>query len=332
MVDKISSGGDSEFVKAKKYFRPNCSKAKDEVVVFVEGLKDIPFWHCFFEKFEKNKSIQIKTLRIDNEELRGKDSLVKYIGLHSLGSNKLIAVDSDYDNIIDEYHDYTQDLRRCKYAICTIDTYGIENHKILHSILKEAIYKISCCSQIEEDIENMILQFSNTIYNLFTIHLFSLYKKDKKYSESDFKKDLNGITFSAGALDQKSINAIQQRLENLNIYLENNKQEYDIFLSELSKKGVNEDNCWQFINGHDVFEEIGVKVVCVVTDKYIPEKFKELKSAKKNRENLMNEYKKNVAGSRKDRIRQILYDRNPDLEWGTSKKIITSIEKAFLDK
>lgn len=55
MTTDIASGGTSNFLATKKYFRANHSTAKERVVVFVEDEIDSVFWRHYFEKYETNK-------------------------------------------------------------------------------------------------------------------------------------------------------------------------------------------------------------------------------------------------------------------------------------
>lgn len=116
MTTDIASGGTSNFLATKKYFRANHTTAKERVVVFVEDEIDSVFWRQFFDKYGTDKIYEIKVLRCPNNELCGKDALVKYIQLDTLGPNKLIAIDADYDYILDNYHPYTEELRNCKFV------------------------------------------------------------------------------------------------------------------------------------------------------------------------------------------------------------------------
>lgn len=154
MTTDIASGGTSNFLATKKYFRANHTTAKERVVVFVEDEIDSVFWRQFFDKYGTDKIYEIKVLRCPNNELCGKDALVKYIQLDTLGPNKLIAIDADYDYILDNYHPYTEELRNCKFVVHTYDTYAIENCKITAKLLKESIYLTSFCEYITEDIES----------------------------------------------------------------------------------------------------------------------------------------------------------------------------------
>lgn len=55
MTTDIASGGTSNFLATKKYFRANHTTAKERVVVFVEDEIDSVFWRQFFDKYGTDK-------------------------------------------------------------------------------------------------------------------------------------------------------------------------------------------------------------------------------------------------------------------------------------
>ena len=326
MASDISSGGNSEFLAARRLFRANSSTAKEEIEVFVEDEVDSVFWRHYFAKYESNKLFKIRVLRCGNNELCGKDSLIKYVKIDSLGRNKLIAIDSDYDYIIDDYHPYTQDLRTCKYVIHTDNTYSIENFKIVPSILKDAIYLTSFCDQISEDIDAMVLETSQVFYNLFSIHLYSTYKKDNVYKQSDFKSDLSKLTYNNDRINENTYAYVSNRINSFKSYIDSNHSEYETFLSQLKSIGVESYNCWQFMKGHDVLDEVGVKIAASVSRKYRGQFFNWLNANVADptrKENLLKKFNNSTRVADgihqlKDRIREILYDIKPDFAWGPS--------------
>lgn len=338
MASDISSGGRSEFLAARKFFRANSINSKEEVEVFVEDKIDSVFWRHFFSKYEGDKIFKIRTLKNNDNEICGKESLIRYIQIDSLGPNKLIAIDSDYDYLIDNYHSYTNKIRECKYVIHTCDAYSIENYKILPSLLKNAIYLTSLCDAILEDIDNMLFQASKLYFNLFAIHLFSTNKKDNEYPQPSFKADLSRLQYKNDAITDQTKNYVQTKFNSLeSTYLNNNKSEFDPFLEYLKLKGVKENNCWQYMKGHDVFNEIGIKIVTGISCKYRGEYKRWINGTIKDtarKQNLLDEFDnitnvKSGCHNLKDRIKEILYDIKPDMTWQPSVKIDNKIRDAI---
>lgn len=94
------------------------SDRKAPLLVLVEDEEDKPFWsRLFLCVGSRYRSVDIHTLRTASAtalaqtngdgitmDATGKDSLMKVTGL---GTNKVVAVDADYDLLID-YHSYSQ--------------------------------------------------------------------------------------------------------------------------------------------------------------------------------------------------------------------------------
>lgn len=64
MTTDIASGGTSNFLATKKYFRANHTTAKERVVVFVEDEIDSVFWRQFFDKYGTDKIYEIKSFTL----------------------------------------------------------------------------------------------------------------------------------------------------------------------------------------------------------------------------------------------------------------------------
>lgn len=132
---ELESALDSESIRITAYLRAD---AKAPLLVYVEDTIDIPFWTELFQCVkEKYSEINITTLKeraaSGKAEINGngnaliatgKDALLQVQGL---GAHKVVAIDRDYDGLIDDYHTYTNEVRNNKYVIPTT-YYSIENH------------------------------------------------------------------------------------------------------------------------------------------------------------------------------------------------------------
>lgn len=78
------------------------------------------------------------------------------------------------------------------------------------------------------------------LFKLFTIHLFSINKKDNIYKLSDFKSDLNKVTYKNDELNENTKKYINKRIAFFESYIDSNRLEYGDFLNQLKTKGVKE--------------------------------------------------------------------------------------------
>ena len=337
MADKLNSGGSSEFLEARKYFYPQEQRLIDRVEIFVEDEVDSAFWRYFLEEFTTHKEFTIRVLRT-NEELNGKDALISRIGLNTLGPNKLIAIDSDYDYIIDNYHAYTNDLRNCPYVIHTIDTYSIENYKVHPVLLRRAIYMCSFCDLITEDIDNMLYSFSQSYYHLFAMHLFLMNKHDNQYTQSKFKADLHKLQFNGDLITQNTLDYISSREKIIKQYISQHysETEYNNFIVSINNNGVSNNTCWQYMNGHDILEKVAIKITQSISSRYRNKYIEWVHShisQKTRKDNLLKKfYNTTGVGSvhqLRDRLIEIFYDFPVDFRFVPAQKTQSQLHKIW---
>lgn len=125
---------DTDEIRLSKYFYKG--KQKSDLLVLVEDKDDIPFWQRMFSCVSnKYRQIEVHSLHSAPKQYSkdgslltatGKGALMK-IEESTLGKNKMIAVDADYDLIINTH--YTNRLQAGKFIVHTT-YYSIENHLI----------------------------------------------------------------------------------------------------------------------------------------------------------------------------------------------------------
>ena len=119
--------------------------------------------------------------------------------------------------------------------------------------------------------------------------------------------------------------------------MNDNRSEYETFISHLKSKGVEDYNCWQFMKGHDVLDEIGIKIAAHISNKYRGEYLQWLHANVADptrKEDLLKKFNNSTrvadgVHQLKDRIREILYDIKPDLTWGASINNDNQIQAIF---
>lgn len=112
-------------------------------------------------------------------------------------------------------------------------------------------------------------------------------------------------------------------------YIQGHQDNYKLFLLHIKSLGINENNCWQYFNGHDAFEEIGIKIATNLSSYYRGKYLEWLSASVSNaqqRENLLKKFNNltkvnHSTHQLRDRIAEILYDIKPDMEWEPSLKI-----------
>ena len=140
---------DSEVIRMTSHLRID---AKAPLLVYVEDKEDIPFWQLLFKYIDNRyHEINVTTLKeaSANEiiERNTKGMILKSTGkedlmqVQGLGAHKVIAVDRDFDGLIDNYHTYTDIVRTNPYVIHTT-YYAIENHIVSPEAINTHLQRI----------------------------------------------------------------------------------------------------------------------------------------------------------------------------------------------
>lgn len=160
----------SKEIQDSRYFIKGAKKP--ELLVLVEDEQDVPFWDkmfgCVNDKYFRIHIHSLQTAPMqankDGNPLKGtgKENLMN-VNPETLGKSKMIAVDADYDLLIDDYHLYTKRLREGKYIVHT-DYYAIENHLINKNTLQALdIWKRLGTDKVQRSWEDILTSFSNAV-------------------------------------------------------------------------------------------------------------------------------------------------------------------------
>lgn len=274
MATSLVQGASSAYINAQNALRSK--RALPEVYVYVEGLDDVSFWKECLRPFSTKYSFKVTQLRKpDGSIAEGKRHLIESIGIKSLGPNKYLAVDSDYDWIIDDYQpsstteSISKIIRDNPYVLHTF-LYSIENYKCHPLCIAGMMDKIAGTSS-EEEMLRFFSSFSLAMADLFLIHLVSIDFCDGKYTLKDFKKDVDELTFEKNSmeLDRKSSSYIGQRELAMQDYIQQKLLDIEGYRQKLRGWGFDESKYFLLMQGH-IVKNILVK-------KHIPGKILEVR-------------------------------------------------------
>ena len=160
----------SKEIEDSRYFIKGAKKP--EILILVEDEQDVPFWDkmfgCINDKYYRIHIHSLQTAPLqtnkDGNPLKGtgKENLMN-VNPDTLGKSKMIAVDADYDLLIDDYHLYTKRLREGKFIVHT-DYYAIENHLINKNTLQALdIWKRLGTDKVQRSWEDILTSFSDAV-------------------------------------------------------------------------------------------------------------------------------------------------------------------------
>ncbi|MDE6793415.1 MAG: DUF4435 domain-containing protein [Muribaculaceae bacterium] len=265
MATSLTAAIDSDYIHAGNVIR---GVDKDpEIYVYVEGLDDICFWNELLKPFSKGRNFIITQLRkIDNSIAEGKRNLIDTIDINTLGPCKYIAVDADYDWLIENYKtsptttSVSEIIRHNQFVLHTY-LYSIENFKCHPKCVESFITKASG----KVNGINPTLVFSNISKlssRLFLIHLASAHNCDGVYTLKDFRQDMSSVSIKQenGNLSENTLKYFASREEDLAKYETTNSDLIELYRHKLLKAGFLPEQFYLFFQGHIVANTLTKKL------------------------------------------------------------------------
>ena len=223
-----------DWIKATAYF--GHTPQLIPVLLFVEGDDDVPLWTEAVKPYMSKYDIKVVTNKAVNPaEDNGK---TKLLTMHGLCSNKLVAVDADYDLLVDNYSNYTNDVRNGQFVLNTT-WYSVEN------ILLQKTNKIP-----------LLESFSSATHDMFTHHIAMIVNGVEKNPIKNFGKTINqlNVQYYATLGDFSQIKSEYYIQHGDNMIL--NKEIIDTVKSKLARLGYTESNVWKLMRGHNLWNTI----------------------------------------------------------------------------
>jgi len=246
-----------------------------DFVLFVEDKEDEMFWGNILkhQKFKLNPKINAYGISKNNNETTGKHIILKYHQICAEYPKMMekikIAVDSDYDYLLDKGN------FNIKNHILQTYTYSIENYFCCAPSLESLCLKSTQSKNKKVfDFKKFLTKYSEIIYPLFIVSL--LYEQNKTqfdeqtiYSITNFCKDVF-IDFKLVKFEEimSSLKHLKPKVQNqLNLLKTNfSDQDYEQMKIKIEAKGVQSENCYLFIKGHFLLEQLLAPIVKNITN------------------------------------------------------------------
>lgn len=227
-----------------------------DATIHVEAFDDVVFWEKIFIYYLPTKKFNFKWASNSPKgiETSGCEQCLKY--KNYLNNRFFICIDSDYRYLLQE-----TDLNPSKFIFQTY-TYSVENHFCYAKKLNAISEK---CTGIEDtifDFEVFLADYSAALYEAFIWHLYFIKNGDNEtFSKSEFSNilSLNGMQgFSIKNNGEAILNELTKRS---NTKVEKLKLNFNLFdltteKTSFSKLGLNRDNAYLYVRGHNLFDLI----------------------------------------------------------------------------
>lgn len=233
-MSDLSENVTGDWINATAFFGRDPSRIR--VQMYVEGDNDVMFWQEAVKPYQRKYDISVVTNKSVNPNGgNGKDVLLSMKGLCR---NKVIAVDADFDLILDISPNHKR-VRSDPFVVNTT-WYSVEN---------VLLQNMGCMSVLEG--------FSEATWDLFLYYLCLMKVKNeivaKEYRETLQKYNINKKV-NSGIFDDfvKSYRKNRGLSQGIEIYKHNSA----IYKSVLKQLGCDKKNVWRLTNGHTLWNMV----------------------------------------------------------------------------
>lgn len=270
---------DSEIIRTTMYLR---AEAKAPLLVYVEDQMDIPFWQLMFKHIDNRyNEINITTLKEASasniNERNAKGEVLKSTGkedlmqVQGLGAHKVIAVDRDFDGLIDNYHTYTDKVRTNPYVIHTT-YYAIENHIVSPHAVNTYLQRIVGDEYDYTFDFNCLLTKFNGVLDPMLLLLLACYehhvthKGRLAYSIKRLSKDMTALN---NKQDDATVNLCKSNFtSNRNSLLLTYHKGIEEVKSRLQVRSKYPNELWKVVQGHTLYAFVYNYMLKVVKTMY----------------------------------------------------------------
>jgi hypothetical protein len=286
----------SDYQKAINSLKPKTSE--NSILVYVEGNEDISFWRNILSPYEREINIKFEVNCYSNDSLAtGKGNLAKIF--NQTGKYLLIALDSDYDYLFPDHSNISQEINNNPYIFQTY-SYSIENLKCYAESLHNVCVQITLVDKEKIDFVQLLKLYSNIIYDLFIWNLYFYHvNKVENLTISSFCHDIkilrNPDINEHGMEALKTLeNHVQDKLQELQKDFPEDYVKLNDVANQLKLRGLDRDNCYLFIHGHTLFDNVilmFMKPICKILKDERIEEIKKLSKSDQELKNQLGQYK-----------------------------------------
>ena len=323
--------------RSSKYIaKANLFRRVNKIQVYVEDIEDNAFWRFFLQPYEKPNNVQfiISTLRDKQKTLVGKCRLLSNFDDKKLGKHLWICIDSDYDDLINGYSDFSERITKNKYIITTW-WYSIENLKCQPELLTNNLLKVTLSDIPEDDISNIMNDLGQKLKIPFILLLVMREQHDDRYTMSGFQQLLSSIRFKEGKVDDAVLTQVLSEWNtHHNTYIAQYSSKIQEWEGKLNHLGFSSKEYFQLYNGHYLLDYIAVSLLKDKADRLRTQQKSIIRNGADSadrKQTLLNEYdNKTCRGlTLHQRIEQLINDNNQFPECSAVSRIRQQIEEAL---
>lgn len=240
------------------------------VRVYVEGYEDVAFWRGIFDHF-KNPYLRFEISVPNRDDLpKGKQVLLSMLG-HCNEEDTLLCIDSDFDYLFNGATEQSQRVLGAKNMFHTY-TYATENYLCYAPSLHNVCVKATKNDMRIFDFVRFMAEYSKVIYPLFLWYVYSAqHHTERLFTLAEFRASvrLNYVDIRHNGENTLAWlqRNVERRYEAINRDNPDIGDKLDNLAMALEKRGVSPDNCYLYMHGHTLMDNVVLPLLTSVCDK-----------------------------------------------------------------
>ena len=240
------------------------------VRVYVEGYEDVAFWRGIFDHF-RNPYLRFEISVPNREDLpKGKKVLMGMIG-NTSAEDVLLCVDSDFDYLFDGATEQSRAILEAENMFHTY-TYATENYLCYAPSLRNVCVKATKNDTRIFDFERFMAAYSRAIYPLFLWYVHSAQlSHESVFTLAEFRAAVRFGYVDIRRNGENTLAWLERNVEHRREALERENPEMvaevEAMGERLKSKGVEEDNCYLYMHGHTMMDNVVMPLLKAVCDK-----------------------------------------------------------------
>ena len=240
------------------------------VHVYVEGYEDVAFWRGIFDHF-RNPYLRFEISVPNRDDLpKGKKVLMSMLN-RTEKESVLLCVDSDFDYLFAGETEQSARILNADNMFHTY-TYATENYLCYAPSLRNVCVKATKNDTRIFDFVRFMEAYSNIIYPLFLWYVHSA----RNSTESVFTLAEFRAAVRLGYVDirhngEGTLAWLQRNVERRRLALERDNptmcEAVEALGIQLNKRGVERNNCYLFMHGHTLMDNVTMPLLSAVCDK-----------------------------------------------------------------
>ena len=240
------------------------------VNVYVEGYEDVAFWRGIFDHF-RNPYLRFEISVPNRDDLpKGKKVLMSMLGREDK-ERVLLCVDSDFDYLFDGATEQSREVLAASNMFHTY-TYATENYLCYAPSLRNVCVKATKNDTRIFDFERFMASYSDVIYPLFLWYVHSAQRSTESvFTLAEFRSSVRLAYVDIRNNGENTLAWLQRNVERRREALERDNpdmcREIEELGERLKKRGVEHDNCYLFMHGHTLMDNVTIPLLTSVCDK-----------------------------------------------------------------